>query len=352
MQQATRLDAPHSTEQALPRQVLVAERLSKSYDGRNALWDLSFTLAPGRILGLLGNNGAGKTTAIRILTTIIEPTSGHFSVDGIGSDRPDRIRQRIGVLPETLGFPKRQTALEHLVYFGRHYGRTTKDARTTAVALLREVGLEQRARSLIGTYSRGMRQRLGIARALVGDPVVVFLDEPTLGLDPKGQQDLLALIGDVARERDAAVVLCSHLLGDVEAVCDEVLILRDGRAVAWGSVGAVTAAAEGSLPVVRVRVPRAEVDAARTALARAPEVVAVEAMGGEGEWLVVDLAEPGAPPPPDLRQRKHRLYEALTLAGVDVISFESGNSRLADAFMELTSDEPEPQAASDGRGGR
>jgi len=219
--------------------VLVAHELRKSYGARRALQGFTFSLKAGRIMGFLGPNGAGKTTSIRILTTMLEPESGHFVVDGITSDRPSAIRRRIGVLPENLGFPKHMTGLEYLIFFGQLNGLTTAAARTRGTGLLEDVGMQRRGGSLIGTYSHGMRQRLGIARALVNDPVVVFLDEPTLGLDPRGQQELLDLIGRTARERETGVVLCSHLLSEIENVCDDVIILNDGAIVAQGTVAEV-----------------------------------------------------------------------------------------------------------------
>ena len=217
-------------------QLLLAHDLRKSYGPRPALRGLSFSLKAGHILGFLGPNGAGKTTAIRILTTILKPDSGHFVVAGISNDHPESIRRKIGVLPENLGFPKNITGIEYLTYFGQLYGRSAAQAKSYGLKLLEEVGLLNRSKSLIGSFSHGMRQRLGISRALVNDPVVVFLDEPTLGLDPAGQQDLLALITKIVRQRNAGIILCSHDLPEVESVCDDVLILNLGKVLASGSV--------------------------------------------------------------------------------------------------------------------
>src|SRR6185295_15225119 len=147
--------------------LLVAQELRKSYGPRRALQGLTFTLKAGRILGFLGPNGAGKTTSIRILTTMLEPESGHFTVNGVSSKDPEKIRRMIGVLPENLGFPRQMTGLEYLTFFGQLYGRTTAEAKNYALKLLEDVGLQQRGKSLIGSYSHGMRQRIGIARALV-----------------------------------------------------------------------------------------------------------------------------------------------------------------------------------------
>jgi len=189
-----------------------ASRLTKRYGARTALDGISFTVEPGEVIGLLGPNGAGKTTTIRLLTTVLEPTGGTFSVTGIPGTRPTAIRQRIGVLPESAGYPARQTGAEFLRYHARLFGRTRHDASGLADRLLAEVGLADRAASRISTYSRGMRQRLGIARALVNDPAVVFLDEPTLGLDPAGQRQVLGIVRETAAERGATVVLSTHTL--------------------------------------------------------------------------------------------------------------------------------------------
>jgi ABC-2 type transport system ATP-binding protein len=221
-----------------------AVSLSKRYGARNALDGLTFAAEPGDVIGLLGPNGAGKTTTIRLLTTILRPTGGTFTVAGIPGDQPDRIRQRIGVLPESAGYPARQTGGEYLRYAARLFGRRRRDARTVADRLLDDVGLGDRAGARISTYSRGMKQRLGIARALINDPAVVFLDEPTLGLDPAGQREILATIRDL--RRGATVVLSTHTLTEVEQVCSTVLILDHGKLRAAGPIDDIVAGA-GSL---------------------------------------------------------------------------------------------------------
>ena len=226
---------------------LEAHAVTKAYRALVAVEELSFTAEAGEVIGLLGPNGAGKTTAIRVLTTILAPTSGSFAVAGIPHTRPAEIRRRVGVLPESAGYPEQQTGIEFLRYHARLYGHSRASADATAAVLLRDVGLADRQSSPISTYSRGMRQRLGIARALVNDPAVVFLDEPTLGLDPAGQEQIMRVIDGMARERAATVVLSTHLLAEVEEVCSRVLILNRGHLVADGTVAEVTQRAGGRL---------------------------------------------------------------------------------------------------------
>jgi ABC-2 type transport system ATP-binding protein len=269
---------------------LATRGLAKSYGSLTALEPLDIEIEPGVVLGFLGPNGAGKTTLIRMVTTIIPPTAGSFEVAGIPDRRPQDIRRRVGALPESAGYPDGQSGEEFLRYHARLYGQSRAHARTTAQRLLDEVRLGDRGGTLVSTYSRGMRQRLGIARALVNDPQVVFLDEPTLGLDPSGQRQVLALVGRIARERGATVVLSTHLLAEVEEVCDRVLIIHRGRVVVNGTVAEVAARAAAPR-AAQVRIPAELTDRAR---------------------------------------------EALVAADVPVIELEVERGRLSDAFLEMT----------------
>jgi ABC-2 type transport system ATP-binding protein len=323
-----------SQVQSNNHQILVARDLHKSYGPRPALRGLSLSLAAGRILGFLGPNGAGKTTSIRILTTILQPDRGRFFVDGTASDSPEKIRRKIGVLPEHLGLPKQITGLEYLTFFGQLYGRTAREARAHGLTLLEEVGLQQRARSLVGTYSHGMRQRLGIARALVNDPVVVFLDEPTLGLDPRGQQELLSLVRRIARERKAGIVLCSHVLSEIESVCDDVIILLEGQVIATGSVDEVLRRAQRNLP--RVHVPSPSVAEARQVLEAIPEVIHVTPSGEKEGWLGVQLDHSAEESTESESYVNNIILGALIRAEIPILSFESEGRRLQDVFLQLT----------------
>lgn len=319
--------------------ILVADDLRKSYGKRQALKGLSFSLRPGRVMGFLGPNGAGKTTAIRILTTILEADSGYFFVEGIGSEYPEKIRRRIGVLPESLGFPKQITAFDFLTYFGQLYGFSAQEAKRQAVGLLEEVGLQQRARSLVGTYSRGMRQRLGIARALINNPVVVFLDEPTLGLDPRGQQELLGLVRRIAKERNAGVILCSHLLSEIEGVCDDVVILNMGQIVARGSVAEVIGRVEKNMVLrntLRIRVPAASVASVKKLLKAMSLVKQVNPVGEMDGWLLVDVHNPTNGDSAKVYQINNQILSELIRAKTPILSFEAASGRLQDVFLHLT----------------
>jgi ABC-2 type transport system ATP-binding protein len=312
---------------------LEAKRLTKRYGTRIAVDGLSFTARQGDVVGLLGPNGAGKTTTIRLLTTVLTPTAGEFSVAGVPGSRPAEIRRRVGVLPESAGYPGNQTGREYLRYHARLFGLSRPDADRVATRLLAEMGLDGRAESRIASYSRGMRQRLGIARALVNDPAVVFLDEPTLGLDPAGQRQVLGIVRDIAQRGGATVVLSTHTLPEVEEVCSSVLILDRGKVVVAGSVGDVTAAAAARRSA-RLRVPVGRVGEAGDALAGVPGL-RVDAVDDDAGVLRVsfnaesDGRRGGAA---DLNDA----LRAVLRAEVPVLSFEVEGARLSDAFLTMT----------------
>ena len=316
-------------------QILMAENLTKTYNGKLALRGLSFSLQAGHILGFLGPNGAGKTTSIRILTTIFEPSSGQFYVDGISSAHPEKIRRKIGVLPESLGFPKQMTGIEFFTYFGQHYGQKPAAAKENAIALLSEVGLAKMGYSPIATYSRGMRQRLGIARALINNPVVVFLDEPTLGLDPRGKTELLVLIKRIASERKAGVVFCSHLLTEVEDLCNDVVILREGQIVAAGTVRDVIE--QGNRNSIRIRFLEANIAAARQILTGIPGIASFSANGNKSDVLEMQIEDRISKNSAEDVRLKNRILHALLQAKIPVLNFDADSgSRLQDIFFQLT----------------
>jgi ABC-2 type transport system ATP-binding protein len=182
-----------------------------------------------------------------------------------------------------------------------------------------------------------MRQRLGIARALVNDPAVVFLDEPTLGLDPRGQQELLTLIHGIARERQKGVVLCSHLLSEIEGICDDVVIMNAGEVVAKGSVGDVIGQANpDQRNLFRVRVPPSSVAVARGLLETLPGVGQVVPADAGSGWLGVELGPDGSAAPE--HRARNAVLKALIDADVPIVGFDAGGGRLEDVFLRLTAE--------------
>ena len=217
--------------------VIEALGLTKRYGSRTAVRDLTFEVRPGEIYGLLGPNGAGKTTTVLMLLGLTEPTGGSALVVGVDPTRdPLAVKRRVGYLPDSVGFYDGLTGRANLAYTARLNRIPRADADERIAALLDQVGLANVADRKVETYSRGMRQRLGIADALVKDPAVLILDEPTVSLDPEGVSELLALIDRIAAERGIAILLSSHLLDQVQAVCHRVGIFYAGRLVADGTV--------------------------------------------------------------------------------------------------------------------
>ncbi|HSE09588.1 MAG TPA: ABC transporter ATP-binding protein [Nocardioidaceae bacterium] len=321
--QVTSLGAPGAT-------AIEAEGLVRTYGSRTAVDGIDLQVPRGAVLGLLGPNGAGKTTLIRLLSTLLRPDSGTFSIAGVPHTDPRGIRLRVGVLPESPGYPRSQTSEEWLTYQGRLYGSSRPEAQKTARRLLDEVGLGDRAGSMIGGLSRGMRQRLGIARALVNDPSVVFLDEPTLGLDPLGQRQILDLVTRIARERGVTVVLSTHILAEVEQVCSQVVILNRGRIVAEGTTTEVVRRAAAPRAGV-VRVPTHLRDEALHTLTSLRLVADDASLDGSPDEVPVRL--PGDEP---VEPSAEKALRGLLDAGIPVLGFSLEGGRLSDAFLAVT----------------
>ncbi len=217
-----------------------AVELSKRFGVRLALNEVSFAVRQAEVIGALGAAGAGKTTIIRLLSTVLSPSAGTFSIAGTPSSQPVLIRRMVGVLPARAGQPRHLTGREFLTYHARLFGAGRRDAPRRADRLLAEVGLAEHASARIATYSRDACQRLELARALINDPSVVLLDEPTDGLDPLGQRRILDLVRGIANQRGATVLLATPDLAEVERICDSVLILNDGAVTAAGCLQEVS----------------------------------------------------------------------------------------------------------------
>lgn len=217
--------------------IIELKGLTKQYGDFTAVDGLNLTVSKGEVFGLLGPNGAGKSTTILMMLGLTEPTSGAVQVCGIDSTvNPIEVKRRVGYLPDDVGFYEQLTGRENLLYTARLNRFSPYRATARVNYLLERVGLQQAGEKKVGKYSRGMRQRLGLADVLVKNPEVIILDEPTLGIDPIGVREFLELIVALSREEQLTVLLSSHHLHQVQQVCNRVGIFVAGRLLAEGNV--------------------------------------------------------------------------------------------------------------------
>src|SRR5438132_6134623 len=262
--------------------MLTARNLTKVIGPRTIVDSVSFDLQPGEVFGFLGPNGAGKTTTIRMLVGLIRPTSGSVTICGYDLRRDfEKAMLCIGCIVENPDLYRFMTGRENLQHFARMLGAGGGEVERVASLVSLAHRLEQR----VGTYSLGMRQRLGIAQAMLGDPKVLILDEPANGLDPAGIREIRELLQHLAEERRMSVFVSSHLLAEVELMCDRVAIIHKGRILREGSVGDLISA-------------RREMELRVDDVARAAELVRQRglAVHADGDRLWVAMEESDAPP--------------------------------------------------------
>ncbi|QFU82065.1 ABC transporter ATP-binding protein [Natronorubrum aibiense] len=296
------------------------DTLTKSYGQTLALSDLSFEVEEGEVFGFLGPNGAGKSTTINVILDFIRPTAGQVTVLGLDAQAHSReIRSRTGVLPEGVETYDRLTARQHL-----EFAIDSKGADDDPEALLERVGLRDAIDKKAGGYSKGMSQRLMLAMALVGEPELLILDEPSTGLDPNGAREMREIVRE-ENERGATVFFSSHIMEQVEAVCDRVGILRDGEMVAVDSVSGLRDSVGGGTSL-RITVDRIDDDALQ-AVRSLPDVTNAAVDGQTPPTLVVQVDG-----------SKTTVLSTLEDHGIEVQDFSTSEASLEDVFQSYTTD--------------
>src|SRR3990172_3995643 len=312
--------------------MIQVEGLTKYYGIRRAVDDLSFNAVKGEILGFLGPNGAGKTTTMRILCGYMPPTIGLAKVAGYDVvEQSLEVRRRVGYLPETVPLYPDMTPYEYLKYMAdlRHL----KNAEDCVEDALELVHMEERADGYIGNLSKGMRQRIGLAQALLHEPDVLILDEPTIGLDPAQIFEVRKIIREIGKER--TVLLSTHILSEAQQICDRVLIINNGRIVVEDTPENLQARLAGSQRfALRVQ---GDGDGLRDLLTNVPGVMrTVQNFDGELEFETL----PGTDARPEVAR-------AVVYAGYDLTELKPIGLSLEEVFLQLTRDEPIPPVVHD-----
>jgi len=299
-------------------EIITVENLKKGFKGREVLKGITFSVKKGEVFGFLGPNGAGKTTTMRCLLGLLRPDAGKVSVFGENMAESDRLRRRIGVLLEKDGLADRLTAYENLDYYARLYDVQNQEERIAGI--LGFTGLADRRDSMVGTFSTGMRRKLGIGRAILHDPEVLFLDEPSAGLDPEAQRMVRDLIADLSREEEMTVFVNSHNLDEVQRVCSTVAILHDGRIRAFDTVERLRSGGGAE-----VRFVLSDGASAERALAVLSAMQGVEEVSREGEGVSARLAGSDVP----------SLVKAVVDAGCAIEEVRKDHRSLEEIYLSV-----------------
>lgn len=306
--------------------MIEVKSLSKSYGTTLALDKISFTVPTGQIMGFLGPNGAGKSTTMKIITCFMPPTAGQVVIDGLDAHEHSlEVRRKIGYLPETNPLYTEMNVLDYLTFVQRLRAIPTSEHSRRNKRMIDLCGLGEVVRKDIGELSKGYRQRVGLAQAIIHEPEILILDEPTVGLDPNQIVEIRALIKELGRAK--TLILCTHILSEVEQACDRVLIINRGTIVGDGSPESLRAASQGHDRLyVEVKGPASEVRAALEKISGAARVAPVE---GDGAGRFVIESSGGR----DLRESVFTLTKERNWI---LLELRREAVRLEDVFRELT----------------
>jgi len=318
---AARADGPASLREG---DAIVTRGLVKRFGSFTAVAGIDLEVKEGELFGLLGPNGAGKTTLVRMLSGLLHPTSGEAFVAGVNVRRePDRARRTLGVVPQALTSDLDLTGVENLDIFARFFGVPRARRRARIDELLHRVGLHDRRKSLVKTYSGGMRRRLEIARGLIHKPRVLFLDEPTIGLDPQSRRVIWELLTDLRKGEEITISLTTHYLDEADALCDRVAIVDNGKVVALGTPQELKSTVPGS-DTVELTLDRPG-DGALEAIRALPGVRGVEAIP-QGLRIMADGGASLLP----------RAIDLLRVEGLEVKAANLSRISLEDVFIHFT----------------
>tara|TARA_A100001037_G_C15084087_1_gene605754 strand:+ start:430 stop:1392 length:963 start_codon:yes stop_codon:yes gene_type:complete len=314
------------TETQAPVVAVETRGLSRSYGSMMALSSLDLQVNQGDLFGFIGSNGAGKTTTLRILATFLSPSAGQAYVRGHDVVRDaDAVRHLIGYMPDFFGVYKDMEVTEYLDFFGACYRIPPKKRETTVRDVLELVGLSEKQGALIGALSRGMQQRLGLARVLIHDPQLLLLDEPASGLDPRARIEMMAILQELQR-MGKTIIISSHILSELQSLCNRVAIIEKGKLIYCGSVNGVADQMKDEVSIwVRVS---SDIDQAGSILSNRPEVLETEEVEGRIRVVLSSAAR-------DISF----IPEALVRGGAKLVELREDALDLEEVFLRVTKGE-------------
>ncbi len=307
--------------------MIEVEALAKRFGRLQAVHDLSFVVGDGEIFGLLGPNGAGKTTTVRMLAGLVEPTGGRATLNGLDlATETEAVRSQTGILTEAPGLHERLTARQNLAYYARLYDLRGRQAREAVERHLDLVGMAEHADRRVAGFSKGMRQKIAVARALLHDPQVIYLDEPTSGLDPSAARQVREIVAAL-RDAGRSIVICTHNLDEAERLCDRIGIMR-GALLTVGTPAALRRLGRRATTRIELVGPRGP-DSFLETVARLPFVGGAR---GEAQTLLVEVTDPRGDNPEVIR--------ALIADGARILSVRDEAASLEEVYLGMMGSAP------------